>query len=90
MRIMECVSSVTFSTLINGRPIKEFFPGRGIRQGDLISPYLFVLCAKVFSHLIRKAEEHIVIHCNYIPPWLLLSLIYYLQMIVIFSQKLDV
>lgn len=54
--IMSCVNSVTFSTLINGSPRGLIRPTRGIRQGDLLSPYLFILCADVLSHMLLKAE----------------------------------
>ena len=34
-RVMDCVHSVTFSVLINGRPSEELSPNRGVRQGDV-------------------------------------------------------
>jgi hypothetical protein len=54
--IMNCVTNVTFFILINGQPSQTFKPQRGLRQGDLLSPYLFILCANVFSGLITKAQ----------------------------------
>jgi hypothetical protein len=60
--IMNCVSTVSFSILVNGQPCHYFKPNRGIKQGDPLSPYLFILCADVFSGLITKAQNHSTIN----------------------------
>ncbi|XP_030477965.1 uncharacterized protein LOC115695006 [Cannabis sativa] len=54
--IMKCVSTVSYSILLNGAPLAPFNPKRGLRQGDPLSPFLFILCSKVLSKLISKAE----------------------------------
>ena len=53
--IMECVNSCSMNILWNGEVTEEFFPGSGIRQGDPLSPYIFVLCIEHLSHDITQA-----------------------------------
>jgi ribonuclease HI len=54
--VMMCVTSTSYSVLVNGAPVGLISPSRGIRQGDLISPYLFLLCAESLSSLLSQAE----------------------------------
>ena len=42
--ILSCVSTTSASLLFNGSKLQPFYPSRGIRQGDPISSYLFLLC----------------------------------------------
>ncbi|KAA3487681.1 reverse transcriptase [Gossypium australe] len=53
---MKCVRSVTYSVVLNGRNGEEFHPQRGLRQGDPLSSYLFLICAEGFSRLIQMAK----------------------------------
>ena len=55
--IVQCVSSVTYSFLINGSPRGRVRPSRRIRQGDPLSPYLLILCSEVLSGLCNRAQE---------------------------------
>ena len=50
-----CISTASFSVLINGSPAGFFQGTRGLRQGDPISPYLYVLGMEALSCLINKA-----------------------------------
>lgn len=49
--------SVYFSLKLNGSVSGTVIPTRGLRQGDSISPYLFLLCADAFSTLLSKAAR---------------------------------
>ena len=55
-RVMSCVTTPSFSILVNGKPHGMIHPARGIHQGDPLSPYLFLLCAEGFIALLAKAE----------------------------------
>jgi len=52
---MHCVSSSTFSILWNGNKLPHFKPTHGLRQGDPLSPYLFILCMEKLSVAINNA-----------------------------------
>ena len=55
--MMMCVSTVSYLVLINGEPKGKIVPLRGIRQGDPISPYLFLLCTEGLSAMLKKEES---------------------------------
>ena len=52
--IMECITTVTYSILINGKPMGNIKPSRGIHHGDPFSPYLFWVCSKGLHRMIQK------------------------------------
>jgi hypothetical protein len=60
--ITEYISTVSYSILINGAPHGNFKPFRGIRHGDPLSPYLFILYAKGLYNLLQKSESEGSIH----------------------------
>ncbi|KAA0039966.1 LINE-1 retrotransposable element ORF2 protein [Cucumis melo var. makuwa] len=57
--IRACISSVQYSIIINGRPRGKIQPSRGIRQGDPISPFIFVLAMDYISRLLNSVGEKI-------------------------------
>ncbi|GKV03045.1 hypothetical protein SLEP1_g15411 [Rubroshorea leprosula] len=55
--IKECLSTVRMSVLVNGSPTKEFEMGKGLRQGDPLSPFLFLMVGEALHGLVKKAEN---------------------------------
>ena len=55
--MVECISSVPYRVLFNGQPRGLIILQRGLRQGDLLSPYLFIMCTEALIVNIKKAER---------------------------------
>ena len=52
-----CISTVCFLVLINGSPAGIFGSSYDLRQGDLLSPLLFLLVMEVLCRLLKRTEE---------------------------------
>jgi hypothetical protein len=52
--IVNLVSTKSYSLLINGAPIKPLWPSRGIKQGDPMSPFLFILMMEGLNRSIKR------------------------------------
>ena len=55
--IMNCVRSASMSILLNGSPLPPFKMEKGLRQGDPLSPYLFLLVSEALVYMLKKAEN---------------------------------
>ncbi|KAL5550058.1 hypothetical protein UlMin_000234 [Ulmus minor] len=55
--IMTCCSTVSMNVMLNGSVFQSFRPARGLRQGDPLSPYIFILCMKVLSRITNKRVD---------------------------------
>ena len=56
-----CLSSTSFAILVNGSAKGWVKASRGLRQGDPLSPFLFMLVVDVRSRLVFKAEKRSLI-----------------------------
>lgn len=51
--VISCVRSVLYTVLMNGDAYGDITPKRGIRQGDPLSSFLFILCAEALVHVMN-------------------------------------
>lgn len=61
-RIMRCMSTVCYSFLRDGKIFGDVRPQRGVRQGDPISPYLYIFCAEGLTAILRRYEDNGLTH----------------------------
>jgi hypothetical protein len=54
---MRCVTCVRYAVRVNGDLTDPMVPSRGIRQGDPISPDLFLLCTEGLSCLLQQKQD---------------------------------
>lgn len=59
---MELITSVSYSFIHNGSVFEDVVPQRGLRQGDPISSYIYILCAEGLSAIIGRNEEAGLLH----------------------------
>ena len=55
---MSSVKTVSYSIMVNGEPTGMIYPKRGIRQGDPLSPFLFLLCMEDLHALIKHSARN--------------------------------
>jgi hypothetical protein len=88
--IYQCISTSSFSILLDGSPFGFFKPSQGLRQGDPLSPFLFILGSEVLSRLFLKEEQlgnlHGIKIARNSPP---ISHLLFADDIIIFSKAIE-
>jgi len=54
--IQECIQTTSMSILINNDPTDHFKPSQGLRKGDPLSPYLFILASEVLARMLQRSS----------------------------------
>ena len=55
--ILSCINSASYPILVNGVPKGDIRPSRGIRQGDPLFPYLFLICSEALNCQLQQAAR---------------------------------
>jgi len=59
---MTCINTVDYFVTVNNELVRPNIHGRGLQQGDPLSPYLFILCTEGLLALILQAERREDLH----------------------------
>ncbi|XP_010687394.1 uncharacterized protein LOC104901504 [Beta vulgaris subsp. vulgaris] len=60
--VMACVTSVSYSIMLNGKPGKPFYAKKGLRQGDPMSPFLFAIGMEYLSRCLKHLKDNKKFH----------------------------
>ncbi|KAK8956535.1 hypothetical protein KSP39_PZI000202 [Platanthera zijinensis] len=82
--IMQCISSPSFSLLLNGLRSRPIVAARGFQQGCPLSPYLFILCSELLSLAFQQHGSELGIALS--SPGPRISHLLYADDILIFSE----
>lgn len=55
--MMNCVTTVKYTFRVNDNLVGPIIPRHGLRQGDPLSPYIFIICAEGLSALLRRVNR---------------------------------
>ncbi|RYQ80303.1 hypothetical protein Ahy_Scaffold1g106807 [Arachis hypogaea] len=87
---MECIGSVTYKFKINGALTKEIIPQRGLRQGDPLSPYLFIIASEVFTILMDNVlNKRIITGVKLAPKAPIITHLLFADDCIIFSGAVE-
>lgn len=56
--ILSCLTSVEFNILLNGSITGKVIPSKGLRKGDPLSPFFFILCFEILTKLIERDQRY--------------------------------
>lgn len=87
--IRTCVTTVSYSLLINDQPTSFIRPTRGLRQGDPLSPYLFLLCIEILARrlTLMAYDKKSRLGVKPSPHGPLILALFFLQMIVYYFVR---
>lgn len=57
---MRCITIIVYLVLLDGEQYGLIHPRKGLRQGVHLTPYLFLLCIKALSSLLRRATSRTI------------------------------